>query len=89
MQDSAGHILGRCLHKDMKALYIARHDKAMRQLLKQLLHGWHGAHYVIAEVGTLGGLQRLGVHAKRIPAFFTPDKDQSIHEHQNDVREQV
>ena len=27
--DSAGHMLGHCEHKELKAHYIARHDKAM------------------------------------------------------------
>ena len=71
--DSAGHMLGGCSHKEMKALYIARHDKAMRKLLKQVLSGKHGAHYTIADVGTLEGLQQLGVHGKRIPAFILQD----------------
>ena len=71
--DSAGHLLGGCSHKEMKALYIARHDKAMRKLLKQVLSGKHGAHYVIADVGTLEGLKQLGVHHKRIPSFVLQD----------------
>ncbi|KAL3155506.1 hypothetical protein ABBQ38_15503 [Trebouxia sp. C0009 RCD-2024] len=73
--DSAGHMLGGCSHKEMKALYIARHDKAMRKLLKQVLSGKHGAHYTIDDVGTLEGLQQLGVHGKRIPAFILQDDD--------------
>ena len=71
--DSAGHLLGGCSHKEMQALYIARHDKAMRKLLKQVLSGKHGAHYVIADVGTLEGLKQLGVHNKRIPSFVLQD----------------
>ena len=45
----------------------------MRKLLKQVLSGKHGAHYVIiiADVGTLEGLKQLGVHNKRIPPFHT------------------
>ena len=66
-------MLGGCSHKEMKAMYIARHDKAMRKLLKQVLNGKHGAHYVIADVGTLEGLKQLGVHNKRIPSFVLQD----------------
>ena len=32
-EDSGGHILGGCLHRDMKKQYIARHDKAMRAVV--------------------------------------------------------
>ena len=32
--DSAGHMLGHCKHKELKARYIARHDKAMRKIIK-------------------------------------------------------
>ena len=73
--DSAGNLLGGCSHKEMKALlqYIARHDKAIREVLKQVLNGQHGAHYVIADTGTLEGLQQLGVHNTRIPAFILQD----------------
>ncbi|KAL3144207.1 hypothetical protein ABBQ32_003988 [Trebouxia sp. C0010 RCD-2024] len=47
----------------------------MRKLLKQVLSGKHGAHYTIADVGTLEGLQQLGVHNKRILAFIFKDDD--------------
>ena len=55
----------------MKAMYIARHDKAMRKILKQVVQGQHGSFYIVANVGTLEGLQQLGVHSKRIPDFLT------------------
>ena len=34
--DSAGHMIGNCSHKEMKALYIARHDRATRQVIKEI-----------------------------------------------------
>ena len=74
MPDSTGHMLGGCMHREMKAMYIARHDKAMRQVLKQVLQGKHGGYYVIADVGTLEGLQQLGAHSKRIPDFVIPEE---------------
>ena len=46
----------------MEALYLARHDEAMRKLLERVLNAKHGAHYVIADVGTLERLKQLGVH---------------------------
>ena len=54
-------------------MYIARHDKAMRKLLNQVLSGKHGAHYLIADVGTSEGLKQLEVHNKRIPPFILED----------------
>ena len=89
MQDSAGNILGGCMHEDMKALYIARHDRAMRQLLKQVLHGKHEAHYIIADVGTLDGLQQMGVHAKSIPAFVIPANSTLAPQQQGTVEDQA
>ena len=44
----------------------------MRQLLRQVLHGKHGAYYIIAEYTR--ELQQIGLHAKRIPAFLIPDE---------------
>ena len=40
--DSGGHILGGCLHKDMKKQYIARHDKAMRAVVQAFTNGRFG-----------------------------------------------
>ena len=73
--DSAGHMLGHCQHKELKALYIARHDKAMRKIIKEVMKGQHGSHFIIADVGQLEGLRQLGVHSKRIPEFVLPDNN--------------
>ena len=71
-EESGGHILGACLHKDMKKQYIARHDKAMRAVVQAFTKGRHGAFYLIADVGHLEGLKEIGVHSKRVPAFVLP-----------------
>ena len=63
-EDSGGHILGACLHKDMKEQYIARHDKAMRAVIQAFTKGRHGGFYLIADVGHLEGLKEIGVHSK-------------------------
>ena len=70
--DSVGHMLGHCQHKDMAGSYIARHDEAMRKVIKATLKGQQGSKYIIADVGRLPELQKLGVHSKRIPAFVLP-----------------
>ena len=67
-------MLGHCQHKDMAGSYIARHDEAMRKVIKATLKGQQGNNYIIADVGRLPELQRLGVHSKRIPAFVLPDE---------------
>ena len=72
--DSGGHILGGCIHRDMKKLYIARHDKAMRTVMQAFTKGRHGSFYIIADVGREDGLRELGAHSKRVPAFVLPDE---------------
>lgn len=67
--DSEGHLLGGCLHKEMTALYIARHIKATMRFVKPVLNKKHVVHYVVADVGTLEGLQQLRVQNKS-PAFI-------------------
>ena len=49
--DSGGHILGGCKHKDMTKQFIARHDKAMRAVIQSFTKGKHGSYYLIANVG--------------------------------------
>ena len=73
--DSAGHILGHCQHKELKAHYIARHDMAMRKIIKEVMKGQSGSHFIIADVGQLEGLRQLGVHSKRIPEFVLHDRN--------------
>lgn len=57
-----------------RALNIARHDKAMRQVIKEIMKGHLGSHYIIADVGHLEGLRQLGVHSKGIPEFVLPNE---------------
>ena len=71
--DSGGHILGGCLHKEMKAMYIKRHDTASRVVLNACSKGAQGSCYVVADVGTMETLAPLGVHGKRIPKWLLTD----------------
>ena len=73
LEDSIGHIMGGCSHTDMKKQYIARHDKAVRMLIKSLIKGKQGGNYIVADVGQMEQLKELGVHSKRIPSFVLPD----------------
>jgi ribonuclease HI len=68
--DSIGHILGGCLHPNMKALYIQRHDTACRLIIKAIRKGKQGGHYILADAGTAATLNPLGVEDKRIPSWL-------------------
>ena len=72
-EDSGGHVLGGCMHKDMTSQFIARHDKAMRSVIQSFTKGRHGSFYLVADVGKAEGLKEIGIHSKRVPAFVLPD----------------
>ena len=48
----------------------------MRKIIKEVMKGQNGSHFIIADVGQLEGLRQLGVHSKRIPQFVLPDRNQ-------------
>ena len=75
-EDSGGHILGACLHKDMNKQYIARHDKAIRAVVQAFtnLKGRHGGFYLSADVGHLESLKELGVQSKRVATCVLPNR---------------
>ena len=74
-EDSGGHILGGCQHANMKAMYISRHDEAMRKVLKAITCGTHGSFLKIADIGRDELVQGLGIISKRIPAWLLSDAD--------------
>ena len=71
--DSGGHILGGCHVAVFKAMYIARHDQALRLILKSIVTGDHGGYYTIADIGRAELIEDMGVSAKRIPPWLLPD----------------
>ena len=71
--DSGGHILGGCKLPVFKAMYIARHDQALRMILQSIVKGDHGGYYIIADIGRADLTEHMGVSAKRIPAWLLPD----------------
>ena len=71
--DSEGHILGGCKVPAFKAMYIARHDQALRLILKSIAKGDHGGYYKIADNGRAQLVEDMGVSAKRIPPWLLPD----------------
>ena len=71
--DSGGHILGGCKLPLFKALYISRHDCALRLLLKSIVKGTHGGFYTVADIGRDELIKDLGVNDKRIASWLLPD----------------
>ena len=47
--DTPGHILGSCSHKDMKACYITRHNKALLIIQRAILRGPLGGSFTIMD----------------------------------------
>ena len=52
---------------------IARHDQALRLILKSIAKGDHGGYYTIADIGRAELVEDMGVSAKRIPPWLLPD----------------
>ncbi len=73
-EDSIGHLLGKCGHKDMAASYIERHNEAARLILGETLKGKHGNRIVCADVGRKDKVQHLHVEHTRIPKTILSDK---------------
>ncbi len=71
--DSGGHILGGCMKPSSKAMYIHRHDLAMRLTLKAISKGNHGGYHTIADIGRAELIEDMGVNAKRIPTWLLPN----------------
>jgi hypothetical protein len=70
--DSNGHILGGCRHSQMQAMYVARHDKAVRSIHKTLLRNAGGAAYTVMDACREEELQEYSADAKRLPEWLLP-----------------
>ena len=57
-----------CCASAFKAMYIARHDQALRLILKSIANGDHGGYYKIADIRRAELIEDMGVSAKRIPS---------------------
>ena len=71
--DSGGHILGGCKVPAFEAMYIARHDQALRLILKSIAKGDDGGYYKIADIRRTELIKDMGVSAKRIPPWLLPN----------------
>ena len=50
----------------MKAMHIERHNAAARLILKEILRGTKGNHYVVADIGSSEKMRGLGAFDNRI-----------------------
>ena len=71
--DSTNHLLNGCMHPEMQALQIERHNEAGRLILKELAQGKHGAYHIMADVGRYSKVKALGIHENRIDKKILPD----------------
>ena len=71
--DSTNHLLNGCMHPEMKALQIERHNEAGRLILKELARGKHGAYHTMADVGRYSKVKALGIYDNRIDNKILPD----------------
>ncbi len=56
-----------------KAMYMHRHDLALRLPLKAISKGNHGRYHTIADIGRAELIEDMGVNAKRIPTWLLPN----------------
>lgn len=59
-----------------KAMYIARHNQALRLVLKSIAKGDHGGlggYYTVADIGSAELIEDMGVSAKRVPPWLLPN----------------
>ena len=70
LPDSQGHILGQC--PVLEPIYVQRHDRTARLLIKAIQRGVHGGFHLIADVGTYSALRAMDVLHKRLPSWVLP-----------------
>jgi ribonuclease HI len=74
LDDGAGHILSGCSNKDMKAMYISRHNKAVQMIRKAIMkHSDMGGYYTVMDACPAAELARYGATTNRIPQWLLPN----------------
>ena len=71
--DSTSHMLGECGDRDMKSIYIERHNEAARMILAEVLKGAGGNCIACADVGNADKTSHLGIDKTKIPATVIGD----------------
>ena len=69
--DTTGHILGGCSHPHLKALYISRHNSALRLLHRAVLAGSLANSVIILDACSRVRLP-VGVYGTRLPTWLLP-----------------
>ena len=69
--DSCGHILGQCGHRQLQAMYIARHNRAVRKVAAALRKHTTAA-YTTMDACRADELQAHGADTNRVPSFLLP-----------------
>ena len=70
-RDTVGHILGGCMHPRLRALYIARHNRALLLVHAAFLSGSQGRDCVILDATSTRRLP-CGVSGTRVPRWALP-----------------
>ena len=70
-EDGGTHILAGCDHHDMKALYISRHNAAVRRIAKTIMRGSHADAYMVMDACAQNALPAYAA-ATRIPPWLLP-----------------
>ena len=75
--DTSGHILGSCRHPELKACYIARHNKALVRIHSAFLLGSKASSMMILDATSRKKLP-TGVYHNRIPQWMLPSVTPAI-----------
>ena len=71
LPDSCGHILGGCKHRQLRAMYIARHNHAVRKVAAALCKHTDAA-YTVLDACRADELGTHGADSNRVPEFLLP-----------------
>ena len=76
LPDGGSHTMTGCQNAHLKALYIRRHDDAVKIILKTIGKGSKGGCYTIMDAGRAIDLPEE-VAGKRLPSWLMPNMDES------------
>lgn len=73
--DSAGHILGGCLHKYPKGMIIKRHNEAVWELHKTISAGTQGGYFTCVDAGQSDNDAYASNTESEAPSFRDNEED--------------
>jgi ribonuclease HI len=78
LDDGAGHILSGCSNKEMKAMYISRHNRAVQMIRKAIMkHSDIGGYYTVMDACPAAELPRYGATTNRVPRWLLPNTEET------------